>query len=263
MNVETLPYLSTTILFFALYSFLGWVLEFIYRSLTQKEVVNPGFLSGPFLPIYGTFALLVLLCRSILAELPLVWQFLILTMLSTGIEYGAGYLLESVFHLQLWSYRHTPLNYKGRIALPYALLWGMLGLFFLHYIHPYFETLTAGIPPTPRILCTLLFLIYFFWDISKSSLLLLRLERFLQEYREKELNKSDLLAALRPFRRLLATYPKMRHTLSEAMAQIRHKQEYVALFLSRQRQKLYHRLHTDQEPRAQRANQEQHEGENK
>ena len=41
-------------------SLTGWVLELFYRRfVSQKKWVNPGFLSGPYLPIYG-FGLVLL-----------------------------------------------------------------------------------------------------------------------------------------------------------------------------------------------------------
>ena len=36
-------------------SCFGWVLELLYRNLTHrhKKWINPGFCTGPYLPIYG------------------------------------------------------------------------------------------------------------------------------------------------------------------------------------------------------------------
>ncbi|MBP5186970.1 MAG: hypothetical protein J6040_07935, partial [Clostridiales bacterium] len=47
-------------------SLTGWVLELFYRRfVSQHKWVNPGFLSGPYLPIYG-FGLVIL---SLIASL--------------------------------------------------------------------------------------------------------------------------------------------------------------------------------------------------
>ncbi|MFZ7130752.1 MAG: putative ABC transporter permease [Eubacteriales bacterium] len=40
-------------LFFAIYSFLGWVLETAFVSIIHRKFINRGFLIGPFTPIYG------------------------------------------------------------------------------------------------------------------------------------------------------------------------------------------------------------------
>ena len=44
---------------FFLGSTFGWVLELFFRRIVHKKWINPGFLTGPYLPIYG-FGLCVL-----------------------------------------------------------------------------------------------------------------------------------------------------------------------------------------------------------
>lgn len=50
MNVQNCIYLFT---YFIIYSFCGWVLESITKTIAQKKFINSGFLYGPFCPIYG------------------------------------------------------------------------------------------------------------------------------------------------------------------------------------------------------------------
>ena len=38
---------------------IGWVLELCYRRLAHGKWINPGFLTGPCLPLYGTGVLLL------------------------------------------------------------------------------------------------------------------------------------------------------------------------------------------------------------
>ena len=47
--------------YFYLYSFLGWCFESAYVSVKSKHLVNRGFMSGPFLPIYGSGAVMMLI----------------------------------------------------------------------------------------------------------------------------------------------------------------------------------------------------------
>ena len=47
-------------LLFLTYSFLGWVMEMIVTVIEDKEVVNRGFLVGPYCPIYGVGCLLLI-----------------------------------------------------------------------------------------------------------------------------------------------------------------------------------------------------------
>ena len=74
--------ISLTIFQFMIYSFLGWVIEVIYRSAHQRRYVNAGFLFGPFLPIYGIGAFLTLLFGSMLLK---VESHIIITFFIIGI----------------------------------------------------------------------------------------------------------------------------------------------------------------------------------
>lgn len=47
--------------FFYFYCFVGWCIETTYVSLHQKRLVNRGFMRGPFLPLYGSGAVMMLL----------------------------------------------------------------------------------------------------------------------------------------------------------------------------------------------------------
>lgn len=47
------------ILWFLLYSILGWIVESIYMSICNRKLTNRGFAKGPFCPIYGVGALTV------------------------------------------------------------------------------------------------------------------------------------------------------------------------------------------------------------
>ena len=49
------------LLIFFVYSVLGWVWESCYVSVISKRCVNRGVLHGPWLPIYGAGAVVVLL----------------------------------------------------------------------------------------------------------------------------------------------------------------------------------------------------------
>ena len=60
MKIEVINLLT----YFLVYSFLGWMLESIFKTILEKKPVNSGFLHGPFCPIYGIGALIMYLCLS-------------------------------------------------------------------------------------------------------------------------------------------------------------------------------------------------------
>jgi uncharacterized membrane protein len=229
------------ILTFAFYAFAGWVMETLYRSIPQGRLVNPGFLAGPFLPIYGFFTTLVIWSTQQLSLPALEWQFLWLVCLSTVLEYVAGWFFERFFHLQLWDYHTTPFNLQGRIALPYSLLWGVLGLFFQLIIYPAVQVQLLSIPLAARSILAIILTTYVIWDIIHSALLLRRLEHFVAVFQERyeRLELTPFQMVFSPFRRLLDTYPEMRHTVSEKMDLLYAKKETLENFLILQRKRFY------------------------
>ena len=43
--------------YFIIYSFLGWIMESIVRSVSEKKIINTGFLKGPVCPVTLTIDL--------------------------------------------------------------------------------------------------------------------------------------------------------------------------------------------------------------
>ena len=52
------------LMFFYIYCFLGWCFESTYVSIQHKKWVNRGFMRGPFLPLYGSGAVIMLFVTS-------------------------------------------------------------------------------------------------------------------------------------------------------------------------------------------------------
>ena len=65
---------SQWLIFFFIYCFLGWVWECCYVSVRKRKWVNRGFLHGPFLPIYGSGAIVILISTIAVKDIvPLVF----------------------------------------------------------------------------------------------------------------------------------------------------------------------------------------------
>lgn len=125
--------------YFLIFSFgtiLGWGIEVFWRRFfgLAKRWINPGFLSGPWLPLYGFGSVfLYLMCLS---EPPLYVLAPLFLIILTGLEYLAGIIFISYFKIKLWDYSGNRGNIRGLICPFYSILWMALGVFFYLVIYP-------------------------------------------------------------------------------------------------------------------------------
>lgn len=131
--------------YFLIYSFFGWILESVYKSIIQKKFVNSGFLVGPFCPIYGFGAIILYVFLDGLKE-NLVLVFLVGVIVFSVWECLVGFLLEKIFNTKYWDYSNEPFNYRGRICLKMSFTWGILGVIFTYILHPVISDLIQKIP---------------------------------------------------------------------------------------------------------------------
>lgn len=127
------------ITYFLIYSFLGWVMESIFRSICEKKMINTGFLRGPFCPIYGIGAIIMIALLSQF-EKSIILLFFISLIILTLWEYIVGVILEKIFKTKYWDYSDHKFNFQGRICLTNSIYWGFLGVIFVKYIHPFIQS---------------------------------------------------------------------------------------------------------------------------
>lgn len=126
--------------YFVIYSLLGWLLESTYRTILEKKIINTGFLKGPFCPIYGFGAIIIIIFFSSFQDNVLA-LFLVSVIILSLWEYLVGVALEKMFKTKYWDYSNHKFNYKGRICLTNSIEWGILGVIFIKFIHPAIENL--------------------------------------------------------------------------------------------------------------------------
>lgn len=134
--MENYIYIVKIIMYFIVYSFLGWVMESVIKTVVQKKPVNSGFLYGPFCPIYGFGAIIMFLFLQRFRDNPIILFIIAFFVLSLW-EYLVGWMLEKIFRTKYWDYTQNKFNIKGRVCLMNSLFWGFLGVVFIRYIHPF------------------------------------------------------------------------------------------------------------------------------
>ncbi len=131
---------------FFLFSILGWMLEVSYRSVHEKRFVNPGLLRGPYLPLYGTGALILLVAVSLLQGSHVLTKALAYFVLTTGLELGSGFIARYFFHADLWDYSNQRFNFRGHICPKFSLYWILLAFTFEYLISPRYQDLLVLLP---------------------------------------------------------------------------------------------------------------------
>ena len=110
---------------------LGWVIELFYRRIAHGKWVNPGFLIGPYLPIYG-FGLAMLTCIYYFfkdSSLNPIIIILLMGAIMTIIELIGG-LIGLANNVKLWDYSDRWGNFKGIICPLFSLIWTIAGALY-------------------------------------------------------------------------------------------------------------------------------------
>ena len=155
------------LIFFYIYSFFGWIFESVYVSLRKKRWVNRGFLLGPFLPIYGGGAVMMLFVSEPFKS-NLILTYFAGAVGATLLELVTGMVMESIFKVRYWDYSDRKYNYKGYICLESAVLWGFFTIAMNQAVHPALLRLLAAVPALPLHVVFGIVSVFLVFDIISS-----------------------------------------------------------------------------------------------
>ena len=114
-------------------------------SILSKKLTNRGFIRGPFLPIYGSGAIVMLLVSMPFRE-HLLLVYVAGCVGATALEYVTGVVMEALFKVRYWDYSHNRFNFQGRICLSSTLAWGCCTVFMTSFLHVAMERMALAIP---------------------------------------------------------------------------------------------------------------------
>lgn len=132
------------VLYFFIYCFIGWIWETSYVSLKSGHFENRGFMNGPFLPIYGSGAIIMLFV-SLPVKNSVILVFIFGSIAATLLELFTGMAMESLFHVRYWDYSYRKIQYKGHICLVSSIAWGFFSCLLVYFIHKPIEGLVLSI----------------------------------------------------------------------------------------------------------------------
>lgn len=153
--------------FFYFYCFFGWCFESAYVSIRSKKLINRGFARGPYLPLYGSGAIILLVVSKPFAD-NIFLVYISGAIGATVLEYFTGVVMEALFKVRYWDYSNQKFQYKGHICLSSTIAWGFLTILMTGYVHSYVERIVYMIPDQVLTEITFTITAIFFADFSLS-----------------------------------------------------------------------------------------------
>ena len=135
MNYTRSYSIPNLILIFFSFSFVGWLWEVMLHIISSGKFVNRGVLHGPWLPIYGSGAILIMLLLKKFRTKPAL-EFSSMILVCGLVEYFTAVYLETKFGIRWWNYDGYFLNIQGRVCAEGLLVFGLGGMAAVYFLAP-------------------------------------------------------------------------------------------------------------------------------
>ena len=160
--------LVNLILFFFIFSFIGYAYEVAIHLVKDGTFVNRGSFYGPWLPIYGFGGVLILALLKRFRDKP--WKLFLAAFILCGVvEYTGSWILEITKHMKYWDYSGYFFNINGRVCLEGLLVFGLGGCGFTYILGPIFDNLCNKIKPKIKVIICCILVASFLVDMAISS----------------------------------------------------------------------------------------------
>ncbi len=179
---------------FLIGSVSGWGIEvlfrrFLSRANPERKWINPGFCTGPYLPLYGCGLCLMYLIAGLEQYIVIAspfWSklllFLLMAVCMTLIEYIAGIISLKAGKVRLWDYTNEWGNIQGIICPKFSLIWAALGAVYYWLVHPYILDAINWLSQNLAYSFGVgMFFGIFIVDVAKSVQLTAKLKQFAEE----------------------------------------------------------------------------------
>ena len=131
--------------YFIIFSVIGLFIETIYCYITTGVLESrKGLIWGPFCPVYGVGASLLILLLNRFKDSKI--KLLIYGgIMGDVIEYLMSYGLEAIYSTRFWDYSYTSFHLNGRICLIYTLFWAVLSVLLISFVKPLIDKCMSNI----------------------------------------------------------------------------------------------------------------------
>lgn len=228
---------------FYFYCVFGWCFESTYVSLKEHRPVNRGFMKGPWLPLYGSGAVLILWLTLPFQETPIL-VYLIGAAGATVLEYVTGVVMLRLFRVRYWDYSNQRFQYKGHICLTSTIVWGFLSLLMVYVVHEPVARVVLGLSEDVSSVLTFVvtvLIVYDFRGALKEALdlrdLLIQAEQLRAEAEQRLEEKKRLFEATATF-----TGAAAKETIAERREELADRMERSAAQLQKKREQIMGRV---------------------
>ena len=200
-------------------------MEVTLKYFQFHRFINRGFLTGPWLPIYGSGAALITVVIKGLAPLEssVGTTFAVSFLLCGFLEYMTSYILEKRFHARWWDYSRKPMNLHGRVWIGNLILFGLGGVVIVDLINPLLLRLSEHMSFPLREVIAISLSVIFAADYVMSHFVL-RLVKTSVELSEAD----DTEAISKEVRLLLSDRSVFHRRFAEAYPEVIYKTERIA-----------------------------------
>ncbi len=205
---------TTYILLFFIYSFLGWLMEIGVTIVQDHKLVNRGFLIGPYCPIYGFGCLLILILLKKYTSEPLL-LFIMAIVICSLLEYITSLYMEKIFHARWWDYSNRKMNINGRICLETMIPFGILGMGIVYIVNPFLLKIIHTWPTNLIQIIAIFLTISLLIDFSISTKIIFNFRKEMKslekDYTEEISKKVREILVKRGYlhKRLISAFPHM------------------------------------------------------
>ena len=156
-------YIIVILFMFLIGCMLGYLSECLYRRyVSAKKWVNPGFMKGPWLPLYGFGLVLMFGISALMQQIlpdsiilynplgnlfgntnqsgPTVYDLIPILITVIGLillEFIGGIIFVKGFKIRLWDYTNMKGNILGVICPVFSLIWFIVTLIYYYALNPY------------------------------------------------------------------------------------------------------------------------------
>lgn len=216
-------------LLFLIYSFLGWIIEVISVGMKEKKFINRGFLMGPYCPIYGFSAVIMIFYLNHYKD-NILTVFLLAVIVCSIIEYFVSYIMEKLFSARWWDYSNRKFNLNGRVCLSNAIAFGVLGVILVYYLNPFLNSLLTNIRSSILNIIAIILFVLFLTDFIISFSITFKLKNTVKKIHKD--NTEEFTKKVREIienkvlnRRIFKAYPEFKKRLLTKMNEIKNERK--------------------------------------